>query len=157
MNCSKLNDVAADGVIRTATPADFELLMLLYRQLQPADPILTDGTDQNTYTKILESPHLHLLVMEYQDSLIATTYLNIIPNITRSASPYAVIENVVTSADFRGQGVGRRLMQQTLAVAWQQGCYKAMLQTGSKTSATHAFYRACGFRDDDKTGYVARP
>ena len=41
--------------------------------------------------------------------------------------------------------------------AWKEGCYKAMLQTGSKQESTHAFYRACGFRADEKTGYVARP
>ncbi|MEV6282646.1 hypothetical protein [Kribbella sp. NPDC051770] len=35
--------------------------------------------------------------------------------------------------------------------------FKAMLMTGSKRESTHAFYRACGFADDDKTGYVARP
>lgn len=48
-------------------------------------------------------------------------------------------------------------MDGTLERAWAAGCYKAMLQTGSKTPSTHAYYRACGFVDDAKTAYLARP
>ncbi|WP_250574546.1 GNAT family N-acetyltransferase [Nonomuraea sediminis] len=85
------------------------------------------------------------------------TYLNVIPNLTRSASSYAVIENVVVEETLRGTGLGRQIMAGTLRAAWKAGCYKAMLQTGSSKPATHAFYRACGFSSDSKTAYLARP
>lgn len=45
----------------------------------------------------------------------------------------------------------------TLQAAWEAGCYKAMLMTGSHRPSTHAFYRACGFSPDVKTAYLARP
>ena len=48
-------------------------------------------------------------------------------------------------------------MAATLQAAWDAGCYKAMLLTGSRRPATHAFYRACGFSPDAKTAYLARP
>ncbi len=48
-------------------------------------------------------------------------------------------------------------MAATLQCAWDAGCYKAMLMTGSRTPGTHAFYRACGFSPDAKTAYLARP
>jgi hypothetical protein len=48
-------------------------------------------------------------------------------------------------------------MTETLQSAWDAGCYKVMLLTGSRRPSTHAFYRACGFSGDDKTGFVARP
>ncbi|MER7129857.1 GNAT family N-acetyltransferase [Streptosporangium saharense] len=54
-------------------------------------------------------------------------------------------------------GLGRRIMAGTLRAAWDAGCYKAMLMTGSRDPATHAFYRACGFSPDSKTAYLARP
>ena len=144
-------------VFRKATTADFEALMHLYRQLQPEDPVLTDGSDRKVFERILTSPLLSIFVLVEDAQLIASCYLNVIPNITRSASPYAIIENVITEESRRQQGHGRQLMARTLAYAWGQGCYKAMLQTGSKRPSTHAFYRACGFSADDKTGYVARP
>jgi N-acetylglutamate synthase-like GNAT family acetyltransferase len=98
-----------------------------------------------------------LLVLDRGERLAATAYLNVIPNLTRSASPYAVIENIVVDEPLRGTGAGKHIMGAALEVAWNAGCYKAMLLTGSRRASTHAFYRACGFTADEKTAYVARP
>lgn len=144
-------------LFREAVPGDFEDVLRLYRQLQPKDPVLHDGTDRAVFMQILSSPDLHLFVLEIDGAVVATTYLNVIPNLTRSASPYAVIENVVVEETLRGTGLGRQIMAGTLRAAWEAGCYKAMLQTGSSKPATHAFYRACGFSADSKTAYLARP
>ena len=96
-----------------------------------------------------------LIVIDRAGQLIATSYLNVIPNLTRSASPYAVIENVVVDEPFRGTGLGKAIMTATLNTAWAAGCHKAMLLSGSRHASTHAFYRACGFAGDEKTAYVA--
>ncbi len=144
-------------MIREADTGDFEAVMRLYRQLQPGDPVLRDGSDLDTFERIISSRSLHLFVLEADGEVVATTYLNVIPNITRSASPYAVIENVVVDESLRGTGLGKEIVAVALRVAWEAGCYKAMLMTGSKKSSTRAFYRACGFSADAKTAYVARP
>jgi GNAT superfamily N-acetyltransferase len=143
------------GVIREASANDFDAVMRLYRQLHPDDPILQDDSDHDVFKQIAASPSLHLLVLERGGEVVATAYLNVILNLTRSASPYAVIENVVVDETLRGTGLGKMLMAATLEWAWRAGCYKAMLMTGSKRPSTHAFYRACGFSADAKTGYVA--
>ncbi|MEV1319628.1 GNAT family N-acetyltransferase [Micromonospora arborensis] len=144
-------------MFRTARPGDFAQIIRLYRQLNPDDPVLDDGSDAAAFQQILGSPGLRLFVLELDGVVVATTYLNVIPNLSRSASPYAVIENVVVEESRRGTGLGRRIMADTLQAAWDAGCYKAMLMTGSRTPATHAFYRACGFAPDVKTAYLARP
>ena len=144
-------------VFREAMPGDFEDVARLYRQLQPMDPVVHDGSDKAAFAQILAAPGLHLFVLEADGTVVATTYLNVIPNLTRSASPYAVIENVVVEQALRGTGLGKRIMAGTLRAAWGAGCYKAMLMTGSRDPATHAFYRACGFSPEAKTAYLARP
>jgi GNAT superfamily N-acetyltransferase len=144
-------------MFREAGPGDFQDVLRLYRQLQPEDPVLRDGSDAASFGLILRSPGLHLFVLEIDGAIVATTYLNVIPNLTRSASPYAVIENVVVDETFRGTGLGKQIMAGTLRAAWDAGCYKAMLLTGSRNPATHAFYRACGFSADAKQAYLARP
>jgi GNAT superfamily N-acetyltransferase len=144
-------------MFREAGPGDFEDVLRLYRQLQPEDPVLQDGSDAASFGQILMSPGLHLFVLEVAGTIVATTYLNVIPNLTRSASPYAVIENVVVDETFRGTGLGKQIMAGTLRAAWDAGCYKAMLMTGSRNPAIHAFYRACGFSPDAKQAYLARP
>ncbi|MEV3981871.1 GNAT family N-acetyltransferase [Nonomuraea sp. NPDC049758] len=144
-------------MFREARLDDFEHIVRLYRQLQPDDPEIVDGADLAVFRQILASPALRLYVLELDGAVVATTYLNVIPNLTRSASPYAVIENVVVEASRRGTGLGKQIMAATLQAAWQAGCYKAMLMTSSRRPATHAFYRACGFSGDAKHAYVARP
>ncbi|MEV0720638.1 GNAT family N-acetyltransferase [Asanoa sp. NPDC050611] len=142
-------------MFRSAGMGDLAGILALYRQLHPGDPAPTDAAA--TFGRILASPGLHLFVLDVDGAVVATTYLNVIPNLTRGAAPYAVIENVVVDAARRGTGLGRRIMAATLQAAWDAGCYKAMLMTGSRNPATHAFYRACGFTPDVKTAYVAHP
>lgn len=143
--------------VREAGTGDFEAIQGLYRQLHPNDPVVEADRSRLVHDEILRTPGLRLLVLEVDGVVRATTYLNLIPNLTRGASPYAVIENVVVDASHRGSGLGQEIMAGTLQAAWDAGCYKVMLLTGSRTPATHAFYRRCGLSPDEKTGYVARP
>jgi len=143
-------------VIRIAVERDFEGIMNLLRQLNPEDPAITDGRDKITFAQIIKEPSLRILVLEENGKIISTCYLNIIPNLTRNASPYAMIENVVTDLAFRNQGFGQKLMKFALESAWKAGCYKVMLQTGSKREGTHKFYAACGFVEGEKFAFNAR-
>lgn len=144
-------------MIRTAGVDDFEAIAGLYGQLNRDDPPVSGAAFVRVFEQILGREGLDLLVLELDDSIVGTTYLNVMPNLSRGGHPYAVIENVVIAEHRRGEGLGRRLMDATLTRAWAAGCYKAMLQTGSRNPTTHAFYRACGFADDAKTAYLARP
>ncbi|MBK79363.1 MAG: GNAT family N-acetyltransferase [Gammaproteobacteria bacterium] len=130
--------------------------MRLYRQLQPSDPVPADGGARAVFAAIVESDALRLYLLEDGDGRVsASCYLNVIPNLTRGARPYAVIENVITDEARRGRGLGRAVIGHALDAAWAAGCYKVMLQTGSTQESTHAFYRACGFSGTDKHAYVA--
>ena len=136
---------------------EFEQLISLYRQLQPNDPIISDGSDRVIFQHILGSEYFFLLGVRSNHQLVGSAYANIVPNLTRSASPYAVIENVITTTELQNQGIGKQLMSYTLDFIWHKGCYKAMLLTGSKQQSTHGFYQACGFSGTAKFGYIAYP
>lgn len=135
---------------------DFDGILRLYSQLHPADQL--DATEARTaFEIIIEHPGVDLLVLEEAGVIVGTSYLNVIPNMTRGARPYAVIENVVIDEAHRGTGRGRKLLKDTLALAWEANCYKAMLMTGSKRERTLNFYRSAGFSSDEKTAFLARP
>lgn len=145
-----------DYKVRRAAAGDLDRIRHLYRQLNPGDPVPTDGSDAAAFEQILKADGLTLFVLELDGTVVATTYLNVIPNLTRSASPYGVIENVVVEESLRGKGLGQQIMAATMKAAWDAGCYKVMLLSGSSNPATHGFYRACGFSSDYKTGFSAR-
>lgn len=147
----------AAEVIRSAGVDDFDAIASLYGQLNRDDPPVRGHPYVKVFEQILAREGLDLLLLEVDGSIVGTTCLNVMPNLSRGGRPYAVIENVVIADHLRGQGWGKRLMAGTLERAWAAGCYKAMLQTGSRNPNTHAFYRACGLVDDAKTAYLARP
>jgi GNAT superfamily N-acetyltransferase len=96
-------------------------------------------------------------VGEMEGRLVASCTLIIIPNLTRGARPYGLIENVVTHAEFRQKGIGGSLLRYTLQLAWEHQCYKVMLLTGRKQEETLRFYEKAGFQRGIKTGFVAKP
>ena len=146
-------------MFREARRGDFPGVIRLYRQLLPQDPVLTDGSDEAVFNQILDTAGLHLFVLEKDGAIVASTYLTIVPNMTRSASPYAIIENVIVDEMWRGTGLGKQIMAATIQAAWDAGCYKVTLTTGSRNPNTHAFYRSCGFSAETKTAYhvTSRP
>ena len=140
--------------IRTASSADLDALLKLYRHLNLDDEPVSHAKAQQVMTTIDSSSFLKILIGEVGDNLVASCYLNIIPNLTRGCSEYAIIENVVSHKDHRRRGYGKQLMEEALSCAWQSGCYKVMLLTGSKKAIP--FYLTCGFKSDEKHGLVVR-
>ncbi len=143
--------------LRHAGPDDLDALLALYAQLNPDDPPPERERLAAILADIVASKHFAIVVATRDDAVVATCYLNVIPNLTRDGASYAVIENVVVDAALRGGGLGRQVVRFALDEAWRRGCYKALLQTGSRDPRVHRFYEACGFSASDKTGFVARP
>lgn len=129
-------------------------LLTLYRQLSPHSPELEDGVACATFQTILDDPGMQVLVAE-RGGLLGTGMLVIVPNLTQGARPYALIENVVTRADVRGQGVGTALMRAAVTRAQAQGVYKVMLITGRTAPEVYRLYRGAGFQAD-ATAYRLR-
>lgn len=145
----------ADLTIRPAGPADLPALLELYRHLNGDRPLTVAEAD-GTWAAMLAHPGLTVLVGAVPSGdLAASCTLVVIPNLTRGGAPYALVENVVTHRDHRQRGYGRAVLHAAVADAWDAGCYKVMLMTGSRNPATHAFYRNAGF-EQSKTGYQIR-
>lgn len=141
-------------MIARATAADAADLVALYRHLVD-EPPLDPAIAQNRLQGLARYPHSGVFILRLAGLLVASATLVVIPNLTRQGRPYALIENVVTHADHRRGGHGRAVMQAAIGAAWQAGCYKILLMTGSTNPATHRFYERLGF-DRGKTGYRLR-
>jgi len=141
--------------IREATLGDYHTVMELMRHLNPDDLFPADSISRDVLNTIVKSDHLSVLLLEKDKQVVGTCYLNIIPNLTRNSSPYAVIENVVTSPTFRHQGIGKKLLQAAIKHAFDRSCYKVMLLTG-RGDAVQTFYERCGMDGSSKHAFVVR-
>lgn len=145
----------SDLVIRPVDRADLPRLLDLYVHLDADDVRAAPEDAVAALDRLARYEGSVVLVGVLDDALVTTCTLVVIPNLTRGAKPYALIENVVTHADHRGAGFGRTVLNAAIDRAWEAGCYKVMLMTGSTKPATLAFYVAAGFAQS-KTGFQVR-
>ncbi|AYG66853.1 MULTISPECIES: GNAT family N-acetyltransferase [unclassified Rhizobium] len=146
---------AADIVIRPVVAADLPTLLALYQHLNAEDPILEPQLAESRLAEILAHHGMTIFAGFDGDKAVSSVTLVVIPNLTRGGASYALIENVVTHADYRQRGLGGTVIRKAIASAWKKNCYKVMLLTGSKNPATLRFYANCGFTQD-KTGFQVR-
>ncbi|OWO96248.1 GNAT family N-acetyltransferase [Rhizobium esperanzae] len=144
-----------DFTIRSAAPGDLKGLAVLYRHLNPTDPILDGTMAEERFSAILAQPGMTVFIGFAGPHAAATVTLVVVPNLTRGGASYALIENVVTHAEHRRHGYAGAVIGHAVNEAWKAGCYKVMLLTSSKNPATLRFYENCGFLQD-KTGYQIR-
>ena len=142
--------------IRRAGAEDLPGMLALYRHLHPTDPVLAPAAAEAAWRALLSSGMTVPVVAELIGVLVSSCTLAIIPNMSRGARPYGVIENVVTDPAHRRTGMGRAVLQAALDIAWEAGCYKVMLATGSRQEATLRFYEGAGLTRGGKTHFEVR-
>ncbi|MEF9966223.1 MAG: GNAT family N-acetyltransferase [Comamonas sp.] len=144
--------------IRPLVESDLEALLALYTHLHPADDALPPLPQVQAIWQGLVADPRNLYLGGFDGpQLVSSCVLLVIPNLTRGCRSYALIENVVTHAGYRQRGYGKALLHAALKHAWAEGCYKAMLMTGSKDEGTLRFYAEAGFDGHEKQAFVARP
>lgn len=145
-----------EAIIRSAAQDDLPGVLNLYRHLHPNDPLLETVIAERVWTRLITSSFTTVIVAEAAKLLVASCTLAIVPNLSRGGRSYGVIENVVTHADYRRLGLGRRVLTHALDLAWQADCYKVVLATGSQQETTLRFYEQSGFQKGGKTYFEVR-
>lgn len=141
-------------IIREIKNSDFQQLIELYTHLHEKDIPEKDERVSAVWESILTDRNHHIIVAEYEGKIISSCVCVIIPNLTRNLRPYAFVENVVTHADYRGNGIATACLDYARDIAKSENCYKLMLLTGSKNENTLNFYRRAGYNSEDKTAFI---
>ena len=142
-------------VIREANKADLPRILELYKELQPHDPPIDADMAASVWEQAADNGVTYF-VADHGGSIAATCYVAIIPNITKRCASIGFIENIVTAAEYRRCGIGRKLLEATVEYAKAQGCYKVTLQSGIKRTEAHEFYEAMGFDGNSKRAFEIR-
>jgi GNAT superfamily N-acetyltransferase len=143
--------------VRQIKYEELKNLLSLYEYLIPDDPKLKIDTSlEEHWNEILSDPNYFYLVIEEDGMLVSSCNLAIIKNLTRSARPYGIIENVVTHPDYRNKGYGTAVLKKAIMIAKKNDCYKAILTTSRKDEDTLRFYENAGFDRGEKTAFIVR-
>jgi GNAT superfamily N-acetyltransferase len=140
--------------IREIERNDLEPLLLLYTQLHNNPMPEIDAKIEGIWSDILSDKKHHIIVGCVDGNIVSSCVLVIVPNLTHSHMPYALIENVITDANHRGKGYATAILDYAKQIAINENCYKIMLMTGSKKEATLNFYEKAGYNRLDKTAFI---
>lgn len=136
---------------------DLESLIKLYEQLDGTNGEFTAEDARKIWKAEIEGNRkIKYFGAVENRKVISTCYCLIIPNLTRLGSSIAFVENVVTDSEYRGQGLGRKVMEKAIDFARKNNCYKVILQSASFRKEAHQFYKNLGFDGESKKAFIMK-
>jgi len=145
-------------VIRPATPADLPaigrlgaLLVRMHHELDPARFIAATPRTQYGYASFLGSqlrdPTVLVLVAERGTDVLGYTYAAVEGNDYMALrGPAGVLHDIVVDPEHRHEGVGRMLLDATLAWLQAQGAPRVVLSTAEGNKEAQRLFAGAGFR-----------
>ncbi|HPF73356.1 MAG: ribosomal protein S18-alanine N-acetyltransferase [Rhodanobacteraceae bacterium] len=121
--------------LRTARAADLPILQVL-ESLFPGDRLSARQLRHH-----LSNPHAVMRVIETEYALAGYSLL-----LTRSGSQAARLYSIAVAPAFRGQGMGRQLLDDVVAQARARGCNELRLEVRQDNEPAIRLYREYGFQ-----------
>jgi GNAT superfamily N-acetyltransferase len=117
-----------------------------------ADDVLGAGREAEVdeaywaaFDDIATDPRNRLIVAEADGQLAGTLQLTFLPGLSRHATLRAQIEGVRVAAPWRGQGLGRTMIEWAVAEARRNGCGLVQLTSDKRRPGAIRFYESLGF------------
>ncbi|WP_375462789.1 GNAT family N-acetyltransferase [uncultured Methylobacterium sp.] len=121
---------------------------LFYERVGPA--AIPSEVTQATWDRFFDAYEpMHALVAERNGRLIGLTHY-LYHRTTSAYAPFCYLQDLFTSRDARGQGVGRALIEGVYAEARRAGSPRVYWQTHETNATAMRLYDAVG----DKSGFV---
>jgi GNAT superfamily N-acetyltransferase len=123
--------------------------LLAQDQLGQSREQIGDESDQrytDAFHRISSDPNQYLVVACENKNIVATCHLTLMPSLTFIGSTRLQIEAVRVRSDFRGKGVGRKLIE--FAIDWGalHGAKLFQLTTNKHREDALRFYETLGFQ-----------
>ncbi len=144
---------------RLLTEKDLPSLLELYVQLDENNKNLTAQSSLPVWEEITKNQNIKYfgaVDSSNKDKVVSTCWTMIIPNLTAQGRSICFLENVVTDAAYRKQGLARKVIEMAIEDAKAHNCYKVILQSNCKRTEAHKFYENLGFDGNLKKAFDLR-
>ncbi len=140
-----------DLSIKKAKKSDLPDILSLYADSDIDNGKMLDlNSAQFIFNKIATYPNYYIYIALIKNKIVGTFELLIVDNLAHMGLPSAIVEDVVVHADYREQGIGKKMMQFAFEECKKAGCYKMVLSSNISRDRAHHFYESLGFK---KHGY----
>lgn len=100
---------------------------------------------EKLWKRIKQYPFYHIYVATAEEKIIGTFTLIICDNFGHGGLNFAIVENMIVHPDCERMGIGKKMMDEAMRIATENGCYKLMLSSNKTRKNAHAFYDSLGF------------
>lgn len=128
-------------------------ILRLYAEVLDKGEVLTTDDAEIIFDKMLSYPNYKVYVVEIDNQVVGTFALLIMDNLAHVGTPSGIVEDVVVSEAFQGNGIGKKMMMFAIEKCREFGCYKMVLSSNLKRVEAHQFYENFGF---EKHGFSYR-
>jgi ribosomal protein S18 acetylase RimI-like enzyme len=148
----------SNATIRPAVPADLPsvgrlgaLLVRTHHDFDPKRFIAATPRTEHSYGSFLgtqlEEPDVVILVAERDGQVLGYTYAGVEGHDYMSLrGPAGVLYDIVVDPAHRGHGVGRMLLEATIAALEARGAPRVVLSTAQRNEGAQRLFARAGFR-----------
>ena len=130
--------------IRACKLEDFSGIFTLLNQLWP-DSELDANELHAVYSRALSSGIQHLIVGVLGNRIVGFCSLSVKNNF-RKAGSIGNVDELVVDEHYRGQGIGKKLMDRIEEIAVSNHCKQIELESSFHRKEAHRFYENIGFK-----------
>lgn len=141
-----LQQTRGSVTVRPADAGDLDAVLALVAELGRPSAHLRDANQRQAALAILGDPDSPVLVAECDGSVVGVATLLLVARMNW-ATREARLLDLSVAPGARGVGLGRRLVEASIAVARAHGCHVLRLECGHARTAAHRFYERQCFED----------
>ena len=123
--------------IRELENADFRQVIEIWKKS------FNNNFDKEINSTYLTDPSSITLVSVDNNTVTGVASLHIIKKLTRTLG---LIEDVAVNENYRGKGIGKKLVEKLIGIASEKSCDKTVLNSSKKNSE---FYEKIGFEKNE--------
>jgi ribosomal protein S18 acetylase RimI-like enzyme len=123
--------------IRELENADFRQVIEIWKKS------FNNNFDKEINSTYLTDPSSITLVSVDSNTITGVASLHIIKKLTRTLG---LIEDVAVNENYRGKGIGKKLVEKLIGIASEKSCDKTVLNSSKKNSE---FYEKIGFEKNE--------
>jgi ribosomal protein S18 acetylase RimI-like enzyme len=98
-----------------------------------------------SFAAIDRDPNQFLAVVEDNGMLVGCLQLTFVPGLSRLGMQRGQIESVRIATEYRGKGLGRKMIEWAIAECRRRGCGLVQLTTDKSRAEAYQFYESLGF------------
>lgn len=111
------------------------------------DPVESKSKMEYLFEKAI-NPDVNLIFIGAFDNNALVGLLSItFGESSYKVAPFVWCDDFYVDKDYRGQGIGKKLLDESLKIAKEKGCSNIMLGVGENETQTQKFYKKYGFID----------